>query len=487
MSTGMRHSVVEDVRNTWGKKALVSRQHPHLDRIAHAAKLPAVAVLAVALAVTATAAAANGGPEEAGTGEPTQAPSSVMQGPVMQQHRDARFSPVQPQAIEPSTTLVARKDKHRKVRVDSPRGGHVFTASQLASHDLPQAALTAYKRAANTTAGTDPACHLPWTLLAAIGRVESDHGRYAGSVLATDGVSRPAIIGVALNGKGPVAAIHDTDGGKLDGDEKWDRAVGPMQFIPSTWAWAGRDGDGDGDKNPHDIDDAALSAADYLCAGADLRDSDAMDAAILRYNPSDYYVALVRAFEVGYRTGVFVIPSPDAPDHEKKAKKSKDSKKDKKKDGTKDGKKDKRKDDDRADRPKKKRDQDKPKSTPKADPTPSPKPKPKPSPSPSPTPTPTPTQPSPTQPSPTQPAVEPVTGQLAPCDTGWCLGGIKLDLGPAAALQAPAPADYDGDSIPETLNEELTGLAAAGPVTVRAERANGVLVVREIAGKAFPR
>ena len=325
MSTGMRHSVVEDVRNTWGKKALVSRQHPHLDRIAHAAKLPAVAVLAVALAVTATAAAANGGPEEAGTGEPTQAPSSVMQGPVMQQHRDARFSPVQPQAIEPSTTLVARKDKHRKVRVDSPRGGHVFTASQLASHDLPQAALTAYKRAANTTAGTDPACHLPWTLLAAIGRVESDHGRYAGSVLATDGVSRPAIIGVALNGKGPVAAIHDTDGGKLDGDEKWDRAVGPMQFIPSTWAWAGRDGDGDGDKNPHDIDDAALSAADYLCAGADLRDSDAMDAAILRYNPSDYYVALVRAFEVGYRTGVFVIPSPDAPDHEKKAMKSKKS------------------------------------------------------------------------------------------------------------------------------------------------------------------
>ena len=39
-----------------------------------------------------------------------------------------------------------------------------------------------------------------------------------------------------------------------------------------------------------------------------------MDAAIFRYNPSDYYVRLVRAFEVGYRTGVFVIPSPNAPD-----------------------------------------------------------------------------------------------------------------------------------------------------------------------------
>jgi membrane-bound lytic murein transglycosylase B len=443
----------------------VSRQHPQLDRIAHAAKLPAVAVLAVALAVTATAAAANAGDEE-----PTPAPSSVMQGPVVQPHRDARFALVQPQAVEPSTTLVARKDKHRKVRVDSPRGGHVFTASQLASHDLPEAALSAYKRAATTMASTDPTCHLPWTLLAAIGRVESDHGRYGGSVLATDGVSRPAIIGIALNGKGPVAAIRDTDGGKLDGDEKWDRAVGPMQFIPSTWAWAGRDGDGDGKQNPHDIDDAALSAADYLCSGVDLRDSDAMDAAILRYNPSDYYVALVRAFEVGYRTGVFVIPSPDAPEHEKKDKKSKRHKDAKHaKDSKKDGKK--------ADGPKKKKDTDKPKADPKpkpkADPTPSPKPKPKPSPTPTPTPTP--------------PPVETVTGPLAPCGAGWCLAGVPLDLGPAPALQAPTPADYDGDGIPETLNDELTGLAALGPVTVRAERTNGVLVVREIAGRPFPR
>ncbi|NUT53150.1 MAG: lytic transglycosylase domain-containing protein, partial [Saccharothrix sp.] len=153
--------------------------------------------------------------------------------------------------------------------------------------------MTAYRTAADTLASTDPGCHVPWTLLAAIGRVESDHGRYGGSVLATDGVSRPEIIGVPLDGKGPVAAIHDTDGGRLDGDTTWDRAVGPMQFIPSTWAWAGRDGDGDGRQNPHDLDDAALAAGDYLCTGADLRDGDAMDAAILRYNPSDYYVALV--------------------------------------------------------------------------------------------------------------------------------------------------------------------------------------------------
>ncbi len=194
--------------------------------------------------------------------------------------------------------------------------GRVFVASQLTSHDLPQAAVTAYRTAAGSLSRTDPGCHLPWTLLAAIGRVESDHGRYGGSVLSTDGVTRPKIIGVALNGRGPVAAIRDTDNGRLDGDATWDRAIGPMQFIPTTWAWSGRDGDGDGVRNPHDLDDAALASGDYLCGGSDLSVDAAMDAAIFRYNPSDYYVRLVRAFEVGYRTGVFVIPSPEAPDEE---------------------------------------------------------------------------------------------------------------------------------------------------------------------------
>ena len=189
----------------------------------------------------------------------------------------------------------------------------MWTASSLAEHDLPSAALRAYKRAASSIDTTDPGCHLPWTLLAGIGRVESDHGRYGGSVLGNDGVPRPAIVGVALNGKGPVAAISDTDHGSFDGDTVWDRAVGPMQFIPSTWlGGAGRDGDGDGVESPNDIDDAALAAAAYLCgSGGDLSGTAAEDAAVFRYNPSDYYVALVTAFARGYRTGVFVIPSPD--------------------------------------------------------------------------------------------------------------------------------------------------------------------------------
>jgi membrane-bound lytic murein transglycosylase B len=472
----------------------VPAQHLDLDRLLQAAKLPAVAAVALTLAVTASASA-----NDAADRAEAETASAVVQ-----PHREARFDPVQPQVIEPSTTLVAVKDKNRKVRIDSPRGGHVFTASQLASHDLPQAALAAYQDAAATLASTDPGCHLPWTLLAAIGRVESDHGRYGGSVLATDGVSRPEIIGVALNGKGPVAAIRDTDGGRLDGDDTWDRAVGPMQFIPSTWAWSGRDGDGDGRLDPHDLDDAALAAGDYLCSGADLRDSDAMDAAILRYNPSDYYVALVRAFEVGYRTGVFVIPSPDAPADDDQAPRRK------KRDTSRDDRGDRgdRGDRDGGDRPKRgdrpRSDPDpsptpkpSPKPRPKADPAPAPKPAPAPATQPAPqpgTPAPQPSEPSKPAPSPTptpspspSPTVETFTGTLGTCADGWCLAGERLDLGPETALTQPAAEDYDGDGTVEDLGVELDGLATGGTVTVRAVRTDGGLVVRELAGKPFPR
>jgi membrane-bound lytic murein transglycosylase B len=177
----------------------VPSQHLDVDRLLQAAKLPAVAAVALTLAVTASASAND-------VADRSEAAATSV---VVQPHREARFDPVQPQGMESSTILVAVKDRHRKVRIDSPRGGLVFTASQLASHDLPQAAMSAYQDAAASMASTDPACHLPWTLLAAIGRVESDHGRYGGSVLATDGVSRPEIIGVALNGKGPRPdAVH---------------------------------------------------------------------------------------------------------------------------------------------------------------------------------------------------------------------------------------------------------------------------------------
>ena len=213
----------------------------------------------------------------------------------------------------------------------SDKGVDLAAISAIESYDVPAAAMRAYRNAADELASTMPGCQLPWTLLAGIGRVESDHGRYGGSVLGEDGLPRPAIRGVALNGVGPVAAIADSDDGEWDGDTVWDRAVGPMQFIPTTWTGSGRDGDDDGEQNPNDIDDAALAAAYYLCpSSGSLLDDATLSAAIYSYNQSDYYVALVKAFMVGYETGVFDIPSPPPPPSEEtdedKDKKKKDKK-----------------------------------------------------------------------------------------------------------------------------------------------------------------
>ena len=169
-----------------------------------------------------------------------------------------------------------------------------LTPSKLTSSGIPSVALKAYKRATKRINSADSQCHMRWELLAAIGRIESNHGRSGDSVMTVTGEAMPPVLGPVLDGAGPVALIRDTDGGLLDGDTEFDRAVGPMQFIPSTWVNIARDGDKDGKKNPHDIDDASLAAAAYLCAGkGDLRDAEDLAYNIYRYNRSDSYVQLV--------------------------------------------------------------------------------------------------------------------------------------------------------------------------------------------------
>ncbi|WBQ06207.1 lytic transglycosylase domain-containing protein [Kribbella sp. CA-293567] len=178
--------------------------------------------------------------------------------------------------------------------------------SGLSRNGIPTVALKAYSRAQQVLAQADPACQLPWTLVAAIGRVESNHGRFGGNSLMTDGVATPGILGPRLDGTS-TARITDSDGGKLDGDAAYDRAVGPMQFIPQTWQSMGVDGDGDGVKNPQDIDDAAMSTAVYLCSGnGNLSKASDLNAAVLRYNHSQQYVDLVVSIAKAYAGGSWI-------------------------------------------------------------------------------------------------------------------------------------------------------------------------------------
>ena len=175
-----------------------------------------------------------------------------------------------------------------------------------AASSIPQAALAAYQRAEAVINQADKGCNLPWELVAAIGRVESDHGRFGGNSLDAKGVARPGIYGVALNGKNNTQDISDTDAGQYDNDTRHDRAVGPMQFIPSTWSVVGVDGDGDGTRNPQDIDDAALATAVYLCSGEDdLSAEKGQRASVYRYNHSNDYVDLVLEIMQAYMDGDF--------------------------------------------------------------------------------------------------------------------------------------------------------------------------------------
>ena len=181
--------------------------------------------------------------------------------------------------------------------------------STLASDGIPVVASRAYQHAADLANQRTVSCGIPWTLLAAIGRVESDHGRFAGSVLLANGLSTPRIIGIPLNGVG-TGLVLDTDHGVLDGDPVYDHAVGPMQFIPSTWAYYATDGNGDGVADPFNIYDAAAAAGKYLCnAGTDLRTRAGKIRAVLTYNHSDSYVASVLALEATY-AGTPIIAEP---------------------------------------------------------------------------------------------------------------------------------------------------------------------------------
>lgn len=173
--------------------------------------------------------------------------------------------------------------------------------AEVAGADFPLVALDAYYRAAESLAAEDPSCGLRWQAVAGIYRVESHHGTFGDAELTPEGGTTEPIIGIPLNGSNNTAVITDTDGGLFDADPVFDRAVGPGQFIPSTWVHYAKDQTGDGRADPHNLYDAALATATYLCNyGPGLDTDEGMARAFFGYNHSGTYVAIVLGYAHGY-------------------------------------------------------------------------------------------------------------------------------------------------------------------------------------------
>ena len=139
--------------------------------------------------------------------------------------------------------------------------GRQVEPSRLALSTIPSASLELYRRVAATCPG------LSWTVLAAIGSIESDHGRS----------TAPGV----------------REGANFAG------AMGPMQFMPETWAAYGMDGDSDGKRDVYNPADAVHGSANYLCAsgaGALAR----LAEAIWAYNHAGWYVDDVLALALRY-------------------------------------------------------------------------------------------------------------------------------------------------------------------------------------------
>jgi membrane-bound lytic murein transglycosylase B len=213
---------------------------------------------------------------------------------LMQVYRPDPVTDLTPTGLAPPAAAPPPAAPPVQVAETGPQVDPAWLTRTARQAGVPEPALRAYARAMLMSPDS---CDVGWTTLAGIGWIESQHGTIGGRILGADGRSSSTILGPALDGRGPVAAIPATPQSTAwHGDPAWDHAVGQMQFIPSTWEQWGADGDGDGVADPNDIDDAAYAAARYLCAdGRDLASAGGWSGGVFSYNHSADYVADVHA------------------------------------------------------------------------------------------------------------------------------------------------------------------------------------------------
>lgn len=214
-----------------------------------------------------------------------------------------QLGPYIPKGVPPPAGApVPPVDTHAKGRPADQL--HGWAAAHAPALKIPVTALEAYAYAARVAEVENPGCHIAWTTLAGIGQVESHHGTYHGARLYPNGDVRPPIRGVVLDGTNGTLRIIDSEAGGMDDDSNAVRAMGPMQFIPETWREYGVDANNDGVISVDNIDDAALSAAGYLCwRGKDLATPRGWMAALGAYNNSDVYARAVRDSATAYAAG----------------------------------------------------------------------------------------------------------------------------------------------------------------------------------------
>lgn len=202
----------------------------------------------------------------------------------------------------PAGARVPPVDTHAKGRPADQLYGWAVERSEALK--VPVIALEAYAYAARVAEVENPNCRISWTTLAGIGEVESHHGTYHNASIAPNGDVHPPIRGVRLDGSGGTLHIVDTDAGGVADDDGTVRAMGPMQFIPETWRLYGVDANNDGIVSVDNIDDAALSAAGYLCwRGKNLATPKGWITALRAYNDSDVYARAVRDWATAYAAG----------------------------------------------------------------------------------------------------------------------------------------------------------------------------------------